>query len=75
MVFNSTNYGNAITMNINIGGIRFSQSRIPYNKSLSQFASSLTNANAINLASIVELAIIICFLDFQQLAPLPMVKI
>ena len=52
----------------------FYQSGISYNKSLSQFASSLANANAINSASIVELAIIV-FLDFQQIAPLPKVKI
>ena len=60
---------------INIGGIGFYQSWISYNKSLSQFASSLANVNAINSAYIVELAIIICFLDFQQIAPLPKVKI
>ena len=59
---------------INIGGMGFYQSGISYNKSLSQFASSLANANAINSASIVELAIIV-FLDFQQIAPLPKVKI
>ena len=60
---------------INIGGIGFFQSGISYNKSLSQFASSLAEANAINSVSIVELAIIVCFLDFQQIAPLPKVKI
>ena len=51
--------------------LAFSQSGISYNKSLSQFASSLAKADAINSASIVELAIIVCFLDFQQIAPLP----
>ena len=60
---------------INIGGIDFSQSGIPYNKSPSQFASSLAETYAINSASIVELAIIVCFLDFQKIAPLPKVKI
>ena len=44
---------------INIGGIGF----------------SLVEANAITSAFIVELAIIIYFLDFQQIAPLPKVKI
>ena len=58
-----------------VGGIGFSQSGISYKKSLSQFASSLAEANAINLVSIVELAIIVCFLDFQQVAPLLKVKI
>ena len=53
----------------------FYQSGISYNKSLSQFASSLANANAINSASIVELAIIVCFLDFQQIVPILKVKI
>ena len=60
---------------INIGGIGFSQSGISYNKSLSQFASSLAKGNAINSASIVELAIIVYFLDFQQIIPLPKIKI
>ena len=60
---------------INIGGIGFYQSGISYNKSLSQFASSLAEANAINSASIVELAIIVCFLDFQQIVPILKVKI
>ena len=32
-----------------------------------QFASSLAEANAINSASIIKLAIIVCFLDFQHL--------
>ena len=60
---------------INIGGISFSQSGISYNKSLSQFASSLAETNAINSASDVELTIIVYFLDFQQISPLPKVKI
>ena len=60
---------------INIGGIGFYQSGISYNKSLSQFASSLVEANAINSAFVVELEIIVCFLDFQQIAQLPKVKI
>ena len=60
---------------INIGGIGFSQSEISYIKSLSQFAFSLVEVNAINSISIVELAIIICFLDFQQTTSLPKVKI
>ena len=59
---------------MNIGGIDFSQSGISYSKSISQFSSSLVETNAINLAYIVELAIIVCFLDFQQIAPLPKVK-
>ena len=59
----------------NIGEIGFFQSGISYNKSLSQFASLLAEANTINLASIVELEIIVCFLDFQPIAPLPKVKI
>ena len=46
---------------INIGGIGFYQSGIPYNKSLSQFAFSLVEANAINSAFVVELEIIVCF--------------
>ena len=60
---------------INIGGIGFTQGGISYNKSLSQFVSSLAEANAINSASIVELSIIVCLLDFQQIAPQPKVKI
>ena len=51
---------------INIGGIGFSPSGIPYNKSLSQFASSLAEANAINSVSIFELTIIVCFLDSNK---------
>ena len=39
--------------------------RISHNKSLSQFASSLVEANAINSASIVELAIIVCCLTMS----------
>ena len=60
---------------INISGIGFFQSGISYNKSLSQFAYSLAEANTINLAFIAELAISFCFLDYQQIAPLPKVNI
>ena len=44
------------------------------NKSRNQPASSLAEDKAINSASMVELAIICCFLDFQLIAPSPTVN-
>ena len=44
------------------------------NKSCNQSASSLAEDKAINSASMVDLAIICCFLDFQIIAPPPIVN-
>ena len=44
------------------------------NKSRSQPASSLAKDKAINSTSMVDLAIIYCFLDFQLIAPPPIVN-
>ena len=44
------------------------------NKSRSQPTSSLAKDKAINSTSMVDLAIIYCFLDFQLIAPPPIVN-
>lgn len=52
----------------------FFHNEILFNKYLNQFASSLTKTKTINSISIVQLAIIVYFLDFQNIELSPRVK-
>ena len=56
-------------------GIGFSHMEISDTKSQKQPVSSLVENHAINSASMVDLAMIYCFIDFWHIAPPPNINI
>lgn len=54
---------------IKIGGIDFSNMGMPFNRSVSHSTSLPAKSKATNLASIVDLIIIVCLVDFQETNP------